>query len=180
LSTIKGSLPRNQNAKNTGGLFMKKLFMFFCRALIALPLFGCKEIFNFESDDDDRMSDKQLVGVEWHLQAFEDPGVTKTDIGSQGILLFFKADSTFKGRRSYTIKGDLSVPGNSYGGVYKAGADDSLYLSRPWTTKVGTPPGSRYVEYLDALENASSFKIEGNGLRIFYNDKMKAIEFEAQ
>lgn len=77
------------------------------------------------------------------------------------------------------MKGDPLAPGNSYGGIYKVSAGRSFTISKTWTTQVGLPSGSRYGEYFEALKNASSYKIEGNRLRIFYNNKTKALEFKA-
>jgi hypothetical protein len=143
-----------------------------CGAFLLLALSGCEGIFDFKADD------KPLAGVEWNLLAFENPVGKKSNIGSQGMLLFFEDDTTFKGR-SYTIKGDLSMPGNSYFGIYKVGTEGSLSMGGLGTTQVGLPSGSRYDEYLGALHNASSYKIDGKKLRIFYNNKKKALEFKA-
>lgn len=123
--------------------------------------------------------DKTLVGTEWDLQSFEVIGVGESDIGSQGAILVFTNDGRMEGK-SRTIKGDLAVPGNSYGGVYELGLDDSLSIKQTYTTQVGLPTGSKYTEYFQALRNASVYKIEGNRLRIFYDSRTKALNFKAK
>lgn len=60
---------------------------------------------------------------------------------------------------AYMKEGNPPVPGNSYGSVYEAGIDGSLYIDVVGSTKVGLPPGSKYDEYLDALHNSSSYEI---------------------
>jgi hypothetical protein len=151
---------------------MKILILNFFGALI---LFG----FNTCTNDPVTVADKTLVDTKWDLQSFEIIDVAESAIGSQGIILMFKKDSSLEGE-SKTIEGDLSVPGNSYGGVYEVGIDDSLSIKQTYTTLVGLPAGSRYTEYFQALRNASAYEIEGNRLRIFYDDKTKVLNFKAE
>ncbi len=125
------------------------------------------------------VADKTLVDTEWDLQSFEVIGVGESDIGSQGIILVFTKDGRVEGK-SRTIKGDLSVPGNSCGGVYEVGLADSLSIEQTYTTYVGLPAGSRYTEYFQALRNTSAYAIEGNRLRIFYDSRTKALNFKAE
>lgn len=90
---------------------MKALMLNFFGALILFGLNTCTKNPATEAD-------KTLVDTEWGLQSFEVIGVGESDKGSEGISLFFKEDSTFKGRSST----------NSYHGVYEVGRNDSLYI----------------------------------------------------
>jgi heat shock protein HslJ len=142
---------------------MKTLILNIFGMLILFGLYEC-------SDNSDNANDKTLVDTKWDLQSFEIVGAGKSDKGSEDILLIFKEESTLEGQSS----------NNSYGSVYEAGIDDSLYIDVIATTKVGTPEGSRYSEYLDALANSSSYEIEGDKLRIFYDRRTKALNFKAE
>jgi hypothetical protein len=154
--------------------------IFKMKALI-LNCFGALILFGFNActKNPATVADKTLVDTEWDLQSFEVIGAGESDIGSQGVILVFTKDGRVEGK-SRTIKGDLSVPGNSYGGVYELGLDDSLSIKRTYTTQVGLPTGSKYTEYFQALRNASAYKIEGNRLRIFYDSRTKALNFKAK
>ncbi|MFQ5707868.1 MAG: META domain-containing protein [bacterium] len=149
-----------------------KLLMLFGVPLILFGLNTCTK-------NPATVANKSLVDTEWDLQSFEVVGVGESDIGSQGMILVFTNDGRLEGR-ARTIKGDLSVPGNSYGGVYEVGSDGSLSIEITHTTELGLPAGSRYEEYLQTLRNASAYEIEGNRLRIFYDDQTKALNFKAE
>ncbi len=151
---------------------MKVLILNFFGVLILFGLITC-------TNDPVTVTDKTLVNTKWDLQSFEIIDVAESAIGSQGIIVIFMKDSSLEGE-SKTIEGDLSVPGNSYGSVYEAGIDGSLYIDVVGSTKAGRPPGSRYDEYLEALHNSSSYEIEGNKLRIFYDGGTKALNFKAE
>jgi hypothetical protein len=151
---------------------MKILILNFFGALI---LFG----FNTCTNDPVTVTDKTLVNTKWNLQYFEIIDVAESAIGSQGIIFIFMKDSSLEGE-SKTIEGDLSVPGNSYGGLYEVGSDGSLSIEITYTTEGGLPPGSRYDEYIQALRNASAYEIEGNRLRIFYDGGTKALNFKSE
>ena|GEM_PF-5348514 len=69
------------------------------------------------TDTDVVIPDKPLVGTQWILQFFEIVDQGKSDIGSQTIDLKFTEDGRLWGKAK-TIKGDLDVPGNSYGSTY--------------------------------------------------------------
>jgi len=142
---------------------MKALILNFFVALLSFGLNTCTK-------NPAAVADKVLVDTEWNLLSFEVIGVGESDRGSDGIFLFFKKDSTFKGRSST----------NSYYGIYEAGRDDSLYIDIIASTKVGVPAGSRYGEYLQALRNSSAYEIEKKKLRIIYDDRTKALNFKAE
>ncbi len=151
---------------------MKVLILNFFGVLIFFGLITC-------TNDPVTVADKTLVNTKWDLQSFEIIDVAESAIGSQGIIVIFMKDSSLEGK-SKTIEGDLSVPGNSYGGVYKVGLDNSLSIKQTYTTLVGLPAGSRYTEYFQALQNASDYEIEGDKLRIFYDGGTKALNFKAE
>ncbi len=151
---------------------MKVLILNFFGVLIFFGLITC-------TNDPVTVADKTLVNTKWDLQSFEIIDVAESAIGSQGIIVIFMKDSSLEGE-SKTIEGDLSVPGNSYGGVYEVGLDNSLSIKQTYTTQVGLPAGSRYTEYFQALQNASDYEIEGDKLRIFYDGGTKALNFKAE
>ncbi len=142
---------------------MKTLILLFFGAVISFGLNTCTK-------NPATVADKTLVDTNWDLQSFEVIGVGQSDKGSEGITLFFKEDSTFKGRSST----------NSYHGAYEVVRDDSLYIDIIASTKVGVPVGSRYGEYLQALRNASAYEIEKKTLRIVYDNRSKALNFKAE
>ena len=151
---------------------MKVLILNFFGVLILFGLITC-------TNDPVTVTDKTLVNTKWDLQSFEIIGVAESAIGSQGIIVIFMKDSSLEGE-SKTIEGDLSVPGNSYGGVYEVGLDNSLSIKQTYTTQVGLPAGSRYTEYFQALRNASAYEIEGNTLHIFYDGRTNELNFKAE
>ncbi len=123
--------------------------------------------------------DKELIGTVWDLQSFEETGGTTTPVGSQGITLVFSKNGSIIEGKSYTIQGE-TIPGNAYGGVYGIEKDRGIVIDSLWSTKVGLPAGSRYNEYLEALDNASAYEIDGNKLRIYYFSKSKVLNFLAK
>ena len=129
-------------------------------------------------------SQEGLVGT-WRLTAFEKADRTETDVGSEDITLTFAAEDSLTGW-SFRGRRPEASPANEYFGTYEAGPDGSLTISGPegwepgpFSTKVGLLPGSRYEEYLAALGDATSYKIEGNRLRINYGGG-KALLFERE
>ena len=142
---------------------MKIFTLIISAALLSVSFNTCKR--NPATADD-----RPLVDTKWDLQSFEVVGDGKSDIGSEGIYLIFKEDSAFKGRSST----------NSYYGTYKISENYSIFISKPRTTKVGYPPGSRYGEYYDALKDAQEFQLMGDRLRIFYESKTKVLHFKAE
>ena len=117
-------------------------------------------------------SQEGLVGT-WRLTAFEEADGTETDVGSEDITLTFAAEDSLTGW-SFRGRRPEASPANEYFGTYEAGPDGSFMIgspekgTRPASTEVGTLPGSRYEEYLAALGEAASYKIEGDRLRINY------------
>lgn len=123
--------------------------------------------------------DPTLRNTRWNLVSFEIIGGEASDLGSQGAIIIFSKDGTLRGeaipREPY-----LQPGGNSYFSTYELGPDNALSIEVPITGKVGVPPGSKYWEYLEALQNASRYEIEGHRLRIFYEEITKALNFEAE
>ena len=139
---------------------MKMFILNFFGVLILFGLITC-------TDYSATVADVTLVNTKWDLQSFEIIDGAESAIGSQGIIVIFMKDSSLEGE-SKTIEGDLSVPGNSYGGVYEVGLDRySLSIKQTYTTQVGLPAGSRYSEYFQALRNTSAYEIEGDALLFF-------------
>lgn len=155
---------------------MKKLIL---DLLVTLVLLGASACTNDSGHESGHETNATLTATKWDLQSFEIINGEKSDIGSQGVILIFKEGGHLEGE-AYRLAGDPDVSGNSYGADYEISADDSISITRPWTTKVGTPTGSRYWEYLDALENTNHYQIMGSSLRIFYNGKTKALNFKSE
>ena len=159
---------------------MKGLILNFLGVLTLLAVYTCMN--DPETVGDQTITKtliKTLVGTEWDLQSFEIVDVAESAVGSQGIVLILTKEGIVEGE-SRTIEGDLSVPGNSYNGVYEVDLDGSFTIEITGTTYVGLPPGSRYEEYIQALRSASAYEIDGNTLHIFYNGKVKALTFRAE
>lgn len=148
---------------------------------LILNLFGALMLFGLNTctNQSDEVADAMLVDTKWDLQSFEIVGGTESDIGSQGIILKFTKDGRVEGE-AYRIYGDPDVHGNSYGGVYEVGLNDSLSIEITHTTYMGLPPGSRYEVYIQAIKNASAYEINGNMLNIFYGGRTKALNFKVQ
>ena len=143
-----------------------------------LSFLGILMLFGVNTCTDDQ-ADAPLVGTTWNLQFFEIINGEKSAVGSQGMILILTEDGRVEGN-AYRIEGDPDVYGNSYGGVYEVGLNDSLSIEITHTTYVGLPPGSRYEEYIQAIKNASAYEINGNMLNIFYDGRTKALNFEAE
>ncbi|MBN4081449.1 META domain-containing protein [Caldithrix abyssi] len=141
-----------------------------------LNVFGSIILFGLTACTDP-VDDKPLVDTKWNLQSFEIIGEGKSDIGSQAIGLKFTKDGRVEGE-SRTIKGDLAVPGNSYGGIYEIGLDDSISIKLTSTTFVGLPAESRFLEYYQGLRNASTYEIAGDKLRIFYDGGTRTLNLK--
>jgi hypothetical protein len=151
---------------------MKRVILMFSGSLILFGLNACR-------DDGNAVPDKPLVDTEWDLQSFEIVGGEKSDVGSQGMILIFTEDGHVEGE-AYRIYGDPDVPGNSYRGTYEVGPDDTLSIDIIGSTYVGLPPESRFDEYILALKNTSAYEIKGDKLRIFYDERTKALNFKGE
>lgn len=157
---------------------MNKLLLYASAIVLIFIWLGCQK--SVDSEIEQPVPDKQLIGTEWDLRTFENQsGVSDPKgIGSQGVLLYFKEDSFFGGR-SYDLK--EKGGNNSYAGIFKIVSDSSIFLDSLWTTEINPSPGSRYFEYIYALprDKATPYKIKGNELWIFYDNNTKAFRFEA-
>ncbi len=165
---------------------MNKLSLY-ASAIVSIFLWvGCQR--SVDSEIQQPVPDKPLIGTEWDLRTFENPaGVSDPKgIGSQGVLLYFKGDSTLDGR-SYNLSVGKLVGGpgsNRYGGSFRIDSDSSdgsVFMDSLFTTEVNPIAGSRYLEYFYALppRKATPYKIKGNELWIFYDGNTKALRFEA-
>lgn len=140
--------------------------------LLAITVASCELVGSLGTMQDDA----DLVGVTWMLSSFqvEDVNVGK---GCVDIKLVFTEAGEVKGeseRNSYV--GQYEADSNGALSIYgPAGLSDSYGL---FSTLVGEPSCSRYVEYLRIMARARSYAIEGDNLRI-RSEKGIELHFEA-
>ncbi|NTW28278.1 MAG: META domain-containing protein [Coriobacteriia bacterium] len=111
-------------------------------------------------------SASRLEGTSWRLVAWSDSAI---DPGGFTITAQF-ADGKITGRSAV----------NSYGGSYKAGADGSFSSGTIASTLMAGPEPAMRAEstYLGLLGGASSYKLDGNRLRLFDKNSTESLVFE--
>lgn len=144
--------------------------------MLALGLVSC-QVIGF-GEEASKTGDVPLVGTEWDLVSFEVIGGDTSDAGSAGILLVFKEDGQFGGRSYQRADGPHAA--NRYEGTYKLAAGDSLSIEILWTTEINEPARSKYMILLQAVRSAVAYEIKENALRIYYDDRRKALTFKAR
>jgi len=106
---------------------------------------------------------KELAGPEWIVQSFRDIDGTTTAPGTIALIVRFILPDTLSAKADNEIW-------RSY-----ATRDGALSISKLGRTKRGLSPGSREDHFIQALENATAYSIDGNKLYIYYFDKTRAI-----
>jgi len=147
--------------------------------MIALLGAGCTRLLEGE----DPAAAYDLVGVEWVFTSFEQPDGIQRGSGPQGITLMFLEDERLEGLLfafdEVNARGDAA-----YHATYKVEQDGSLsirlldfYDNPHWY-----PHGSRWFEYYYALSTATSYEIERNQLRLYYeyDSTPWVLNFQAQ
>lgn len=143
------------------------------------------------SADDEAQRERELVGPIWQLVAFEE---------TDGTTVTVDADLGDEGRIYYTLRFTDSVeddcgpgpavdteytgclyvtghPNEGYSG-YSVERDNILTVTFWAVTEISPPPESKEKKFFTALDDAISYEIEGDRLRIAYDDK--ALIFEAR
>jgi hypothetical protein len=135
--------------------------------LIALALSGCGNATNTQHQN------KDLVSTQWIVESFQDSAGRITDPGTITLSLrFFFPDSL-------AAKADNEIRGKYIIGK-EATRDVPLVIYILFYTKRGLSPGSREIDFVEALENASAYYIDTNRLRIYYFGKSRVLNLIAQ
>lgn len=120
-----------------------------------------------------------LTKTFWWLQAFQDEMGMISDAGTDEIVLVFTEADTLQGKAFHKSPTADEVWANSYASTFSVD-HSTLKIQKVGSTEVGVPPGSRYIEYLAALEGALTYEIQGDRLLLFYGeDGRKALHFRA-
>lgn len=136
-----------------------KLFFFITSLQIAVP--SCGNSLEIVSID-------ELFNVEWELKSFETVDGNVVDVEpDQEYTIHFDSDSTVLGQADC----------NDYSANYTVTNNDSLSIEKIINTEAACSFESRWMEFLEALDDASSFKIRESELRIFYNNREKVLNF---
>ena len=100
----------------------------------------------------DNAENGRLTDIDWVLYSI---GQDKVEYGSYAIL--FKEDGN----------ADIIADCNDCMTTYELTGGDSLSISRPGCTKVGCPPGSRGVDFVNCLENSTTYFATEDELTIY-------------
>jgi len=144
-----------------------------------LFLAGC-DLLGWQSKTTDTADeDMPLTGTSWWLLSFQDEKGKRLESKMDDIVLVFMESDTLQGKAFHKVKSGELVGSNSYMSTYSVD-NASIEVKEGYTTYVGIPPGSRYTEYGAALDEVSTYKIQGDRLIIFYGeDGGKALHFKA-
>jgi hypothetical protein len=140
---------------------MYTFIQMFISTIFALSISACANAINTQQDK------KELVGPEWIVESFEDTSGRKTHPGTVTLKVRFLLPDTLAARAD-----------NELWGKYVA-RDGVLSISKLGGTKRGLSPGSRELEFVEALENANAYTIDGNKLHIHYFNKARALNLLA-
>lgn len=119
------------------------------------------------SSDEIPAEDLPLVGPTWQLISFRDASGYASSVTEELLTVIFEKGGKF-GAKGLHLGGTSAH--NAFGGTYVAGKDSSLSMNAYGGTFAGVPDGSRYLDFLTALEHATSYEIEGDRLRITYGN----------
>lgn len=109
-----------------------------------------------------------VYGIEWRLESFEDlrtGDVTNVPDG-QSLTLTFTQDG---------VGGSSDC--NAYGGNYSAGDDGTISITNIITTYVACGPGSLEGPFITGLQEATSYRITNQALRLYNADKSQLMRF---
>jgi len=110
---------------------------------------------------------KELEGPEWVVQSFREIDGTTTGPGTVALIVRFIPPDTLSAKADNELWGRYTIQ------------NGTLSISKLGGTKRGLSPGSREDDFMQALENATSYSIDGNKLSIHYFDKTRAINLLA-
>lgn len=164
--------------------------------LIALALaslaavFACEMIGTFDdSASKEQLADSTLVGPEWQLVSMNGTNVEpeweeRPDTSQAYYSVIFTdrtgtaSDSTRdRAADGYRYASVLGYPNRSGFTYTLAGDKTAISLRMHGSTYMGRPPDSKGDAFFAALTAATTYEIEGNRLRIHYDDG-KTLVFE--
>ena len=131
--------------------------------ILVLGLVSC-QLVDFEEAALKTTDDTPLVDTEWDLVSFEEMGDGESEAGSVGILLILEEGGQVKGESYQNAGGPPAA--NKFFGIYELKADSQLEIDSLRSTFVNEPTGSRYEQFLAALENAAGYELDEDDLRI--------------
>lgn len=134
---------------------MKTVLLCSCTLMMFVVATACDGLFGDEDD-------LELTGIVWQLVAFEETNGQTTGVGTADFLIIFVAD-TVKG---LAVGVEDNIRGNIYSSRYEINPMGELSIEPIFSTTKGLRPGSRYNEFLRALEAAFRFEIKGKRLRM--------------
>jgi len=112
-----------------------------------------------------------LQNILWTLQSFETiGGITDTIADGRTYSILFVSDTTAR------VRADC----NDCTGTYYAspvGMDAHISVGNFFCTKVYCGSQSLDMKFLGALGSASDYVIQGNVLRVYYNERRQALNF---
>jgi len=144
---------------------MKKIILAVLPVLMVTGLLfdtGCKK-----SDADD--PDGQLVGITWVLQTIRYPSRTVTV--QRTFTMLFNSDGSL----------DMVVDCNVCGGSYTTGDNNALSFPGAFAcTEADCGPDSEDTEFHEALDSVSRYEVDGNVMRLYFNNQVSSLDFVAQ
>jgi heat shock protein HslJ len=151
--------------KNAGEVKMKRFFlglMLLC--VISGTAFypGCKK--------NDLNPDYSLQGIKWILESIQYSNQNIVPIERMFYVLF-NEDLTFR----------MQVDCNNCNGTYALGANDSISFSRQMAcTDAYCGDDSKDDEFHAALNTVSKYNVNGNRLRLYFNNEQSQLNFIAE
>lgn len=148
--------------------------------IIVVSILSACELLGSKSENTPS-EDLPLTGTSWWLQAFQDEKGKRSNSTMDDIKLVFTESDTLQGKALHKTATGEVVTANSYFAIYSVDHSSlDIQNEKGATTLVGGPSGSRYTEYLAALDEALTYKIQGNRLMISYGENgHKALLFKA-
>lgn len=146
---------------------MKRIRKFSFIFLAIILSTSCKES---TSIDDSKSSDETIIGITWKLTSIDTiNGGVQTIYSGQEYTLLIEEDSTAAGRTHCNI----------YVAKVRLGCDTIVFFDLVETEMVCRPP-SLDGEYIHALLAASRYRVSGQKLKIFYNDRQNVLNFTGE
>lgn len=142
---------------------MKFLFAFTLAFVVSIALSGCVE---------NGGGEEIPVNSKWELVSFGPEGETEPVLPETNITLKFEENNEFRG----------SAGCNQYFGSYQVEEDNSISMGTIISTEMwcqGEGIMEQEGRYLSSLRNVTSFEIEDDNLKLFYNDGEGVLNFKA-
>lgn len=143
------------------------LFLFILLFMVGGMVFhtGCKKI------DINEPPDMSIVGVKWILESIQYSPVTVIPIIESFYILL---------REDFNV--GMEVDCNHCGGRYSLGDNNSILFDYTtiFCTEMYCGDDSMDEEFHEALNLATKYKVEGNRLRIYFNNGSSQLNFIAE